>query len=70
MSEAASGGNEIACNILHVVESAESTTQGANDTECGALDLAKLTAEQQRMVDWFEKLVEGRCGTVSPLGVR
>ncbi|MEY5013672.1 MAG: hypothetical protein RIS92_30, partial [Verrucomicrobiota bacterium] len=47
--------NEIARNIVHVAEAAEGTTQGANDTERAALELAKLAAEQQRMADRFEK---------------
>ena len=55
VSEAASGSNEIARNIVHVAEAAEGTTQGANDTERAALELAKLAAEQQRMADRFEK---------------
>ena len=55
VSEAASGSNEIARNIVQVAEAAESTTQGANDTERAALELAKLAAAQQRMADRVER---------------
>jgi methyl-accepting chemotaxis protein len=55
VAEAASGSNEIARNIVHVAEAAESTTQGANDTERAALELAKLAAALQRMADGFAR---------------
>jgi methyl-accepting chemotaxis protein len=53
VSEAAQGSGEIARNITGVAESAQTTTQGANETHRAAEQLARLSTELLTLVGRF-----------------
>ena len=51
VGEAAKGSSEIANNILRVAEAARNTTSGSMDTEKAAVELARLAAGLQSLVE-------------------
>jgi len=54
VGEAARGTSEIAANIMGVAKAAESTTQGATDTQNASGELAKMASELQSLVGQFK----------------
>jgi methyl-accepting chemotaxis protein len=53
VSEAAQGSLEIARNITNVTEAAQSTSNGASQTQSTAVDLARMSAELKQLVSKF-----------------
>jgi methyl-accepting chemotaxis protein len=54
VQEGAKGGSQVAENIVAVATAAKSTTQGANDTQTAAGELARMSAELQKVVSQFK----------------
>jgi methyl-accepting chemotaxis protein len=54
VSEAAHGSGEITSNIAGVAQAAESTSQGAGDTQKAAQQLVETSAELRRLVEQFK----------------
>jgi methyl-accepting chemotaxis protein len=54
VAEAAKGSTQIAENVVAVATAAKSTTQGANDTQTAAGELARMAAELQNLVAHFK----------------
>jgi len=54
VAEAARGSSEIAQNITGVAEAAESTSSGVNNARQATTELAKMSAELQRLVSQFK----------------
>jgi methyl-accepting chemotaxis protein len=54
VQEGAKGGSQVAENIVAVATAAKSTTQGANDTQTAAGELARMAAELQKVVSQFK----------------
>jgi methyl-accepting chemotaxis protein len=53
VQEGAKGGAQVAENIGAVAQAAKSTTQGANDTQTAAGELARMAADLQKVVSGF-----------------
>jgi methyl-accepting chemotaxis protein len=53
VQEGAKGGSQVAENIVAVAQAAKSTTQGANDTQTAAGELARMAADLQKVVSGF-----------------
>ena len=53
VQEGAKGGAQVAENIVAVATAAKSTTQGANDTQTAAGELARMAADLQKVVSGF-----------------
>ncbi len=53
VQEGAKGGAQVAENIVAVAQAAKSTTQGANDTQTAAGELARMAADLQKVVSGF-----------------
>jgi methyl-accepting chemotaxis protein len=54
VSEAARGSGEIAKNITGVAQAAQSTTQGAGDSQKAAEQLARMSSELRELVGQFK----------------
>ncbi|MGH9352235.1 MAG: methyl-accepting chemotaxis protein [Terriglobia bacterium] len=54
VAEAARGGQQVAENITSVATAAKSTTAGATDTQTAAGELARMAAEQQKLIAQFK----------------
>jgi methyl-accepting chemotaxis protein len=54
VQEGAKGGAQVTENIVAVATAAKSTTQGANDTQTAAGELARMAAELQKVVAQFK----------------
>jgi uncharacterized phage infection (PIP) family protein YhgE len=53
VQEAASGGGQVAENIVAVAQAAKGTTQGANDARTASGELARMATELQKVVARF-----------------
>jgi len=53
VAEAATGSNEIAKNITSVSVAAQSTSQGAANSQTASAELARMAGELQKLVDQF-----------------
>jgi methyl-accepting chemotaxis protein len=54
VTEAATGGSEIARNIQGVAVAAESTARGATDNQKAATELSSMAEDLQRLVNRFQ----------------
>lgn len=64
VAEAARGGQQVAENITSVATAAKSTTSGATDTQTAAGELARMAAEQQRLISQFKYESNGHGGGI------
>jgi hypothetical protein len=64
----AKGASQVAENMVAVATAAKSTTQGANDTQTAAGELARMAAELQKVVSGFK--FDDRAAPAGPVGSR